>query len=842
LYAKEYFGGGASSEAPSLMSGNVWGRQIRVLPDDPFDLDRPSEPPPAYAVPAPASARSETFTLQRGFGSPWAAYTAGAFLVLAVLAIVLAPHLDPDLAKTAFAVSLLAAAGAGALFISSWYSHIIVDYQLSPDQQRSYAALYDAFDEARPALWRTRALPSTAAEGRRIVSILDRIPATGSLWKMYALLPDGVLSVAGWRLAFVAWADIVVSIERFQETCSPREWPPEAFWYVSRRWQHERVGGGPDRRYSSNQAIDILNGKCILLGDTGAALSYWHGGLAEKLGHVIRGFVDSQRAELAAAGNRGVEAASGAAIGQNLASTARPITTAGASGGVSTEAVSGAQPSPARRGPIDPAQWLTKGMCAVCGTWVYRYREADAAEHCGGPLLHVQSRPAALNMAGLPNTGGTANASRANAGATSVETDGVTIAAQPDDKNGQRPAEPAAEINGAAATPNVVAEPTARHLHEESVNAESRPPTRVAGTESPGISVGGDTDDPSQGTRPLDERSAAIDESVTTPDGAPHPKTLAEYVGQEAVKASLRVAIDAAKGRGESLDHLLLYGPPGVGKASLAHIIAREMGVDIRSTAGPMIVRPGDLGAILTNLEAGDVLFIREIDRVNRAVEEVLCSAMQHYQIDVIVGQGASARAIKLDLKRFTLIGVTTRAGLLPPRLRSCFGASFRLDFYSPDELATMIRRSARILDIPIGDSGAMEIAKRARGTPRVAFRLLRRVRDYAQVRAQGVISAAIADEALTLFEVDRGGLDKIDRAILLALLDRFGGGPVRIEALAAAIGEEPEAVEYEYEPFLSRQGYINISPKGYTATPLAFSHLGRTGRGQAAHGKLFDG
>jgi Holliday junction DNA helicase RuvB len=306
------------------------------------------------------------------------------------------------------------------------------------------------------------------------------------------------------------------------------------------------------------------------------------------------------------------------------------------------------------------------------------------------------------------------------------------------------------------------------------------------------------------------------------------PKVLAEYIGQRKVKENLKVFIDAARGRGESLDHVLFYGPPGLGKTTLAHIIAAEMGVNIRSTSGPVIEKPGDLAAVLTNLEPGDVLFIDEIHRLSAVVEEILYPAMEDYQLDIMIGQGPSARTIKLDIPRFTLVGATTRAGLLSSPLRDRFGVLSRLDFYTHAELTTIITRSAGILDVAIEPAGAGEIARRSRGTPRIANRLLRRVRDFAQVDGDGRISQAMADQALVRLEVDQQGFDQMDRLLLETIIDKFSGGPVGLDTLAAAIGEEKDTIEDVIEPYLLQQGFINRTPRGRVATHLAYSHLGR--------------
>jgi holliday junction DNA helicase RuvB len=318
------------------------------------------------------------------------------------------------------------------------------------------------------------------------------------------------------------------------------------------------------------------------------------------------------------------------------------------------------------------------------------------------------------------------------------------------------------------------------------------------------------------------------------------PRGLQEYVGQHKAKENLQVFIDAARRRGESLDHVLFYGPPGLGKTTLANIVAYEMGVNIKSTSGPVIEKSGDLAAILTNLEAGDVLFIDEIHRLSPVVEEILYPAMEDYQLDIIIGQGPSARTIKLDLPRFTLVGATTRAGLLSSPLRDRFGVIARLEFYTPDELTTIVQRSSQILNIATDEDGAREIAGRSRGTPRIANRLLRRVRDFAQVLGDGLIDRKTADSALSRLEVDACGLDAMDRRILLTVIDKFSGGPVGLETLAAAVGEEKDTIEDVIEPYLIQQGYLNRTPRGRTATSLSYRHFQRLPKDTGTHGDLF--
>jgi holliday junction DNA helicase RuvB len=322
-------------------------------------------------------------------------------------------------------------------------------------------------------------------------------------------------------------------------------------------------------------------------------------------------------------------------------------------------------------------------------------------------------------------------------------------------------------------------------------------------------------------------------------DATLRPRTLDDYIGQEKIRANLRLFIEAARGRNEALDHVLLYGPPGLGKTTLANIVASEMGVNIKSTSGPVIERPGDLAAILTNLEAHDVLFIDEIHRLSHVVEEILYPAMEDFQLDIIIGQGPSARSIKLDLPRFTLVGATTRAGLLSSPLRDRFGVISRLEFYTHEELAVIVTRSARILGMGIDQAGALELARRSRGTPRIANRLLRRVRDYAQVRADGAITLSVVQETLRLLEIDEMGFDQMDRMILLTIIDKFGGGPVGLDTIGAAIGEESDTIEDVYEPFLIQNGFLNRTPRGRTATPAAYRHFGRL-EPQGPQGALF--
>jgi Holliday junction DNA helicase RuvB len=318
------------------------------------------------------------------------------------------------------------------------------------------------------------------------------------------------------------------------------------------------------------------------------------------------------------------------------------------------------------------------------------------------------------------------------------------------------------------------------------------------------------------------------------------PKSLSEYVGQEKIRGQLSIFVEAARGRKEALDHVLLFGPPGLGKTTLAHIVAREMGVNLRQTSGPVLERPGDLAAILTNLEPNDVLFIDEIHRLAPVVEEILYPALEDYQIDIMIGEGPAARSVKLDLPPFTLVGATTRAGMLTNPLRDRFGIVARLEFYTDAELQKIVNRSASLLEVEVAPEGALEIARRSRGTPRVANRLLRRVRDFAQVRAKGAITREVADAALKMLDVDVLGLDVMDRKLLLAVIEKFSGGPVGLENLAHAIGEESDTIEDVLEPFLIQQGYLQRTPRGRIATVSAYRHLGLAAPKTSDSGALF--